>query len=226
MQLHENNLGKATANPVVELPPPQFEGNCSVEKALATRRSVRVFNSEPMSLATLSQLVWAAQGVTRKEDAPSDWSWGTWQGGKRTAPSAGAMYPLELYVVAGNVQGIQPGIYKYRPQSHALALASTGDKRSQMSTRGPGQKWIEAAPCLLVVAGNHARLEPRFGDRATRYLHIEVGHVVENICLQAAALGLGSTVVGSFVDQLVKEVIGMSEEESPLAFVPVGKEKL
>ncbi len=207
----------------VPLPAPILTGPCSVESALAARKSIRAFKNEPMGLATLSQLLWAAQGVTRVEDAPQGWNWGPWPGGKRTAPSAGAMYPVELYAVAGKVDGLRPGIYKYNAQKHELLTICPGDRRSQMSTRGPGQKWIEDAPCLFVVSGIQGRLEPRFGDRSTRYLHFEVGHTVENICLQAVALGLGTTVVGSFVDDTVKKIVGIPEGEQPLAIVPVGK---
>jgi SagB-type dehydrogenase family enzyme len=209
--------------PSVTLPAPQCEGRCSVESALATRRSVRGFKDEPMSLAILSQLLWAAQGVTLKMDAPEGWSGGIWQGGKRTAPSAGAIYPLEVYVVAGNVVDLKPGVYKYRPLEHELLSVSTGDRRAQMVTRGPGQKWIEEAPCLLVVAAINARLIGKFGERAARYAHFEVGHAVENVCLQAVALGLGSTMVGAFMDEAVKEIVGMTGGEQPLAIVPVGK---
>ena len=209
----------------IQLPQPRLDGHCSLEATLAKRCSVRDFRNEPMSLATLSQLAWAAQGVTRKEDAPQGWSWGEWQGGKRTAPSAGAMYPLELYVVVGKVETLEPGIFKYRPLPHELVHVSSGDKRGLMATRGPGQKWIEQAPCLLVVAGVYSRLEPRFAERAARYVHFEVGHVVENICLQAVALGLGTTVVGSFYDDTVRKIVGMPEHEQPLAIVPVGKAK-
>ena len=214
-----------TQSEAIQLPSPILDGSCTIEKTLAGRRSVRDFRNDPISIETLSQLAWAAQGVTRIEDAPSGWTWGQWAGGKRTAPSAGAMYPLELYVVVGNVDGIQPGIYKYKPRSHALTPVCRGDKRTHMSTRGPGQKWLEGAPCLFVIAGIYARLEPRFGDRSAKYLHFEVGHVVENICLQAVALGLGSTVVGSFKDDLLKEAVGMPGEETPFAIVPVGKPK-
>ena len=209
----------------ITLPTPQFDGRCSVEKALAVRRSVRAFKNESMSLATLSQLLWAAQGVTQKMDAPEWWSGANWQGGMRTAPSAGALYPLELYVVAGNVEGLNPGVFKYKPLTHELLNVSTGDKRSQMVTRRPGQNWIEAAPCLIVCSGVYARLEVKYAERAARYVLIEVGHAVENICLQAVALDLGSTVVGAFKDDVIKQIVGMPDEESPLAFVPVGREK-
>jgi SagB-type dehydrogenase family enzyme len=179
-----------------------------------------------MSLATLSQLLWAAQGVTLKMDAPEWWTGVNWQGGMRTAPSAGALYPLEVYVVAGNVENLEPGVYKYKPLTHDLLSVSKGDKRSQMVTRPPGQNWIVQAPCLILLCAVYARAEVKYAERAVRYVHIEAGHAVENICLQAVALGLGSTVMGAFRDDAIREVIGMSDEESPLVFVPVGKSKV
>ena len=212
-----------TALAAIQLPAPRTDGQCSVEKALATRRSVRGFKNEPLGIAVLSQLVWAAQGMTQKMDAPPNWSWGTWQGGKRTAPSAGALYPLELYIVVGTVDGVKPGVYKYKPQTHQLLNVLAGDKRSQLSTAAYGQKWMESAPCLFVVGAVYKRTEVKYGERAPRYVHIEVGHAVENICLQAVALDLGTTMVGAFNDDEVKKVVGLSDEEKPLAIVPVGK---
>jgi SagB-type dehydrogenase family enzyme len=208
--------------PVIHLPPPQRDGRCSVEKALASRTSVRGFRNAPLSLAAVSQLLWAAQGVTRKMDAPAGWTGGIWQGGMRTAPSAGALYPLEVYVVTGTVEGLQAGVYKYKPLAHELVNVSTGDKRSPMVTRRPGQNWIEEAPCLIVFSGVRARLDVKYAERAPRYLLIEVGHAVENVCLQAVAMGLGSTVVGAFKDDVIRAVLGMPAEEAPLVFVPVG----
>lgn len=212
-----------TAASVIQLPAPRMDGQCSVEKALATRRAIRGFKDEPLSIAVLSQLVWAAQGMTQKMDAPPTWSWGTWQGGKRTAPSAGALYPLELYVVVGRVDGVKPGVYKYKPQTHQLLDVLARDKRNQLATAALGQKWMESAPCVFVVGAVYKRTEVKYGERAPRYVHIEVGHAVENICLQAVALDLGTTVVGAFKDDEVKKVVGMSDEEQPLAIVPVGK---
>lgn len=215
----------AAATGAIPLPTPCLDGRCSVEKALADRRSVREFKDEPMSLAVLSQLLWAAQGVTRKMDKPDWWTGEKWQGGMRTAPSAGALYPLEVYVVAGNVEGLDPGVYKYRPLIHELVKVSAGDKRGRMVTRPPGQNWLVQAPCLIVFSVVYAREEVKYAERAVRYVHIEVGHAVENLCLQAVALDLGSTVMGAFKDDMVKQVIGMNEEEQPVAFVPVGKPK-
>ncbi|NWG13259.1 MAG: SagB/ThcOx family dehydrogenase [Acidobacteria bacterium] len=223
---YSEEVNKATvqdASQAIGLPAPRLDGSCSVEKALATRRSVRAFKEEGLSIAALSQLVWAAQGITLKTDAPPNWQWGTWQGGRRTAPSAGALYPLELYIVAGNVDGLKPGIYKYRPQTHQLLGVSTGDKRGELATAALGQKWIQTAPCVFVVGAVYSRTEVKYRERTPRYVHIEVGHAVENICLQAVALGLGTTMVGAFDDTQVKKAVGMAEDEQPLAIVPVGK---
>jgi SagB-type dehydrogenase family enzyme len=156
-------------------------------------------------------------------DAPTNWSWGPWQGGKRTAPSAGALYPLEVYVVVGNVDGLSPGVYKYKPQTHQLFRVGVGDKRSELAAAAVGQKWIQSSPCVFVIGGNYSRTEVKYGERAARYVHIEVGHAVENMCLQAVALDLGTTMVGAFKDDDVRKVLGMPAEEQPLAIVPVGK---
>lgn len=207
---------------MIPLPAPKTDGHYSVERALLTRRSVRSFKDEAMSLSVVSQLVWAAQGITQKTDAPSGWSWGTWQGGRRTAPSAGALYPLELYAVAGNISALAPGIYKYKPQSHQLERVKTGDHRAKLAQAALGQEWIRTAPCVFVVSAIYSRTEVKYDSRAERYAHIEVGHAVENICLQAVAMELGSTVVGAFKDGDVKELIGMPDGEEPLIIVPIG----
>jgi SagB-type dehydrogenase family enzyme len=221
--LSQDSTKATVQGPAIQLPAPRFDSPCSVEKALLSRRSVRAFKEESISMAVLSQLLWAAQGITLKMDAPPNWAWGPWQGGKRTAPSAGALYPLELYVVAGNVEGLKPGVYKYKPQSHQLFEVETGDKRSELAAAAVGQKWIQSSPCVFVVGAVYSRTEVKYGERAARYAHIEVGHAVENVCLQALALDLGTTMVGAFKDDEVKKVVGMSAEEQPLAIVPVGK---
>jgi SagB-type dehydrogenase family enzyme len=223
-QLLRDVDGQASTQ-AIQLPTPKLDGRCSVEKALATRRSVRAFKDESLSIAALSQLVWAAQGMTQKMDPPSGWSWGIWQGGKRTAPSAGALYPLELYIVAGKVDSVKPAVYRYKPQTHELLVVGAGDKRSELAAAALEQEWIGGAPCAIVVGAIYKRTEVKYRERAPRYVHIEVGHAVENICLQAVALDLGTTMVGAFKDDEVKKVLGMSDEEQPLAIVPVGKGK-
>ncbi len=133
------------------------------------------------------------------------------------------MYPIELYVVAANVDGLKAGVYKYRPQTHELRLVGEGNRRGALAAAALGQAWMEKAPVVFVVGAAYKRTAAKYAERAPRYVHIEVGHVVENICLQAVALELGTTMVGAFKDEEVKQVLGMPREEDPVAIVPVGK---
>ncbi len=206
----------------IELPAPRFDGSVSIEKCLRERRSVRAFKRKRSTLSVVSQLVWAAQGVTEPMDAPAGWSWGPWQGGKRTAPSAGATYPLELFVVVGDAEGMTPGVYQYRPLEHRLEEVASGDRRAALASAASGQEWIAQAPVVFVVGAVPERTEMKYGTRSARYIHVEAGHAVMNICLQAVALGLGSTVVGAFQDESVKKLMGMSKDVIPLLVVPVG----
>lgn len=199
------------AGPVtITLPKPRTTGTVSVEQALAQRRSVRRLKSEPITLEELSQLLWAAQGVTTPD-------------GRRTAPSAGATYPIELYVAAGNVTGLKPGIYKYHPQTHQLSLVKTGDVRTRLADAALGQSWVERAPATLVFGAVYDRTSRRYGQRATQYVHMEVGHAVENAHLQAVALGLGGVVIGAFTDEDVAKTVGLKPEEQPLCLLAVGR---
>ncbi len=195
---------------VVPLPEPDREGQVSVEAVLCDRKSVREYSAEPLTIAELSQLLWAAQGVTQPR-------------GRRTAPSAGATYPIELYVVAGAVQGLEPGLYKYRVGRHELAQRSGDDVRTPLAVAALGQDWIETAPAVIVIAGVIDRTAARYGQRAVRYVHMEVGAVAENLYLQAAALGLGTVFVGAFSDTRVKGVLKLPEDEDPFAIMPVGR---
>ena len=182
--------GVATAEEgeFVKLPEPRREGPVSVERALAERRSVREFASGPLALAEVAQLLWAAQGITHPR-------------GKRTAPSAGALYPLELYLVAGAVSGLSPGLYRYEPKRHRLRRAATGDLRGPLSRTALEQEWVAEAPAVLVFTAVHARTARKYGRRAPRYVHMEVGHAAQNVYLQAQALGLGTVMVGAFRDR-------------------------
>jgi SagB-type dehydrogenase family enzyme len=181
-----------------------------VEETLLKRRSIRQYKNEPVSLAQIGQLAWAAQGITA-------------EGGRRTAPSAGALYPLELYVVVGQARDLEAGIYKYQPRQHALARVASGDRRAELAAAALGQQQIARGPVTFVFAGVYERTAPRYKDRAVRYVHMEVGHAAQNLCLQAVALGLGSVVMGAFEDARVMSLIGMAGEESALYIVTVGK---
>ncbi|TAN49418.1 MAG: SagB/ThcOx family dehydrogenase [Rhodospirillales bacterium] len=182
-----------------------------LEQALAQRHSVRAFGPEPLSLAGLSQVLWAAQGITRPD-------------GKRTAPSAGALYPLEIFVVAGKVTDLEPGVYRYRPQGHGLLSCMAEDKRSALCGAALEQNWMAEAPAILVIGAVFERTTVKYGRRGQQYVLIDCGLAAGNICLQAAALGWGATVVGAFKDGVVKELLGMSADETPLALLPVGRE--
>jgi len=196
----------------IPLPPPRTESAFPLERALQERRSVRSFVAKPLSLEEVGQLLWAAQGVT----AP---------GGLRTAPSAGALYPLEITVVAGAVTGLQPGLYRYLPASHALAPLGGGDRRAALARAALYQTWLQEAPATFGFGAVEARTRVKYGSRSPRYVHIEVGHAAQNLLLQARALGLAAGVIGAFDDAKVAEVLGMPEEEQPLYLVPVGNER-
>ncbi len=195
---------------VIPLPEPDREGEVSVEAALSGRKSVREYSAQPLTIAELSQLLWAAQGVTHA-------------GGRRTAPSAGATYPIEVYVVAGAVQGLEPGLYQYRIGRHELVERGRDDLRAPLAVAALGQDWVETAAAVIVIAGVIDRTAARYGQRAVRYVHMEVGAVAENLYLQAAALGLGTVFVGAFSDTRVKSVLKLPEDEDPFAIMPVGR---
>lgn len=187
------------------LSPPSTKSAVSVEEALAKRRSVRAFSPDKLDWATLGQLLWSAQGVTEPAR------------GLRTAPSAGATYPLELYVATSE------GLFKYDPKRHAVSRVSPGDVRSALAAACLGQSSVKEAPASFIITAVYARTAARYGDRAERYVCMEVGCACENLMLQAAALGLGSVAVGAFEDADVAKVIGCPSDEAPLLVIPVGR---
>ena len=173
---------------LIHLPAPRLESQASVESALLHRRSVREFSARGLALGDVAQLLWAAQGVTG-------------QGGLRTAPSAGALYPLELYLLAARVEGAAAGLYRYEP-AH--------------------QTWIREAPAVLVIAAVFGRTKGKYGERGIRYVHMEVGHAAQNVYLQATAMGLGTTFVGAFSDGAIGDVLELPDDHAPLGIMPLG----
>ncbi|HEY5513541.1 MAG TPA: SagB/ThcOx family dehydrogenase, partial [Geomonas sp.] len=176
---------------------------------LLSRRSIREYRDEPLTLAEVGQLLWAAQGVT----APR---------GRRTVPSAGALYPLELYLVAGKVGDLPPGIYHYRPQAHTLALVLAGDRRGELSGAAH-QASIKKAPASLVFSALFARTTGKYGKRGVHYVYMDHGHAAENVYLQAVALDLGTFVIGGFDDDALRRVMPFTPAEEPLSVMPVGR---
>ncbi len=191
----------------IALPSPTGKGKVSLEEVLTRRRSRRAYKAQALTLAEVSQLLWAAQGITA--------SWGG-----RTTPSAGATFPLEVYLVAGEVVGLSPGLYHYQPSAHSLVKIRDGDLRKELSGAALGQEMIETAPVTMVIVAVYQRTTKRYRERGVRYVHMEVGHCGQNIYLQAEAMGMGTVAVGAFSDQMVKEILKIKEE--PLYLMPVG----
>jgi SagB-type dehydrogenase family enzyme len=194
----------------VELPLPRTEGPVSVEAALAARRSVRDYGPGALQLTELAQLAWAAQGVTSPQ-------------GLRTAPSAGALYPLELRILVGRVDGLDPGIYRYRPEAHVLVRESERDPRSELAAAAHGQDWVREGAAVAVFSGIERRTAVKYGPRAERYVQVEAGHAAQNLFLQATALGLATVVVGAFDDGRVRRVLALEAGETPLLIMPLGR---
>jgi SagB-type dehydrogenase family enzyme len=172
--------------------------------ALSRRRSVREFAAAPLTDDEVAHLLWAAQGVTSSD-------------GKRTAPSAGALYPLELYVVDAG------GVSRYRPADHALTAVRSGDLRAALAAVAVEQDWIAIAPLVVVILGVTGRTAAKYGDRADRYVALEAGHAAQNLLLQATALGLAGVPVGAFHDADLADLLDLPDGWVPLELVPVGR---
>ncbi|MEM2929538.1 MAG: SagB/ThcOx family dehydrogenase [Thermoproteota archaeon] len=194
----------------LRLPEPRYESEVSVEEALLKRRSVREYARGSLTLQEVSQLLWAAQGVTDPQ-------------GLRTAPSAGALYPLEVYLVVGSVEGLAPGVYKYVPDGHEIIMVLDGDKRARLTDAALGQAWVGKAAVDIVITAVYERTTGKYGERGIRYVHLEAGHAAQNICLQATAMDLGVVTVGAFYDEQVKTVLSLPDEEQPLYIITIGR---
>lgn len=202
-----------TNEQVIALQKPKTSGFMSVEEAVAKRRSIRDYTPEPLSLEEVSQLLWAAQGIT---EAAS---------GKRAAPSAGMTYPLEIYLAVGEkgVKDLPVGVYNYVPRNHSIIKILEDDVRYPLQEATLGQTWVGDAPVTIVIAAIYERTTVRYGDRGMRYVYIEVGHVAENVFLQAVALNLGTVPIGAFNDDDVQKVLGLAKEAKPIYIMPIGR---
>ena len=194
----------------ITLPQPNFKGGISVEKALKERRSIRKFSESPLTLFEVSQILWSAQGTT-------------YNNRYRTAPSAGALYPLELFLLAGKIHDLEPGVYKYLPSTHQLALMDKEDKRPELASAALGQSWVRKNAALLVIAAVEERTTVKYGSRGIRYVHIEVGHAAQNVFLQVQSLGLGAAVVGAFDDERSRKILNLPADHHILYLMPIGR---
>jgi len=202
-------IGNPLLTSSTRLHKPLRESAYSFERALYERHSLREFGAAPLPLAAVSQLLWSAQGVSRS--------------GHRTTPSAGALYPLELYLVAGNVRDLAAGVYRYDPAEHRLSEAAAADRRNALAEAALGQTWIADAAIILAIAAVERRTTHKYGERGVRYVYIEAGHAGQNVLLQAVALGLGSAPVGAFDDDAVAAVLSLRASEQPLYLIAVGE---
>jgi SagB-type dehydrogenase family enzyme len=187
---------------MVNLPAPDFT-DASIEKCVEKRRSVRSYKDKELTLGQISNILWAAQGIT--DDMR----------GFRAVPSAGATYPLEIFVAK------KDGLYRYLPGSHGLKREMDKDIRKDIANAALGQGFIAKAGMVVVITAVFERTALRYGNRAVRYVHIEVGHCAQNIHLEAVALGLGSVPIGAFNDEKLSTLLKLKDEE-PLYIIPVG----
>lgn len=194
----------------VALPEPSVTGSTSLEQLLAQRRSIRDYQATALELAEIGQLLWAAQGITHLQ-------------GLRAAPSAGALYPLELYVVTGRIEGLAQGVYHYDPRHHQLMKTSDGDLRDALARAALSQGWIKHASAVIVFTADYERTTRKYGKRGKRYVHIEVGHAAQNLFLQSESFGLATVVVGAFNDDEVARLLRLPADLQPLLLMPVGQ---
>ncbi|MBN1621386.1 MAG: SagB/ThcOx family dehydrogenase [Endomicrobiales bacterium] len=189
---------------MINLPQPKLKGTLSVEEALFKRRSIRSYADKPLTQDEISQILWSAQGVTEKASK------------MRTAPSAGARYPMEIYLVNAD------GLFHYHPEKHSLEKIRSGDLRNRIADAAHGQSFIAKAGATVIISVDPPKITSRYGDRGIRYLYMEAGHIAQNIHLQAVAMDLSSVPVGAFSDEGLKDVLNLPDELKPIYLIPVG----
>ena len=195
--------GKGGKMEKIELPDP-LETRKSIEECLLKRRSIRSFSKKELTLEEISTLLWSSQGITEKRM------------GFRTAPSAGALYPLEVYLIK------RDGLFHYIPKGHKIERLGDKDLRDELCKAALSQEYVREAPCVFVITGVPKRITGKYGERGVRYMWIEVGHAAQNLLLEAVALGLGGVPIGAFFDDEVAKILRLSKGEVPLYIIPIG----
>lgn len=194
---------------IIKLPTPIFQSSLSIEEAIYNRQSIREYKGEPLTLAEISQLLWSAQGINKHHS--------------RTVPSAGALYPLEIYLVVKNVNDLSTGVYHYLPSSHSLEIYLNDDIVEELTVAALDQEMIAEASLNIIISGIFERTAVKYGDRAEQYVYQESGHVSQNIYLQCESLGLGTVTVGGFNQKAVDQLLGFAEGQMTLYIMPVGR---
>ena len=228
MAASENNSTiKADAfSQVIKLPEPRTDGGMTVEKSLQERRSIRSFGKDGLTLNEVSQLLWAAQGVTDDK-------------GHRTAPSAMARYPLQVYLLAGNVTGLPAGVYHYSPEGHNLTILAEGNVDEYYNATSGFEAWIKTAPAIFVITGDIGSVNQMPGLRPdnrtsgtgnqmprqdpSQWVYIDAGAAAENLLLEVVSLDLASTYTAGFSANKTEELLGLPKGEVPIGVLPVGR---
>lgn len=192
----------------MKLPHPAFKGSLSLEEAIRQRRTIRNFAKRALSLEQVSQLLWASYGITK--------------GFRRTVPSAGALYPMDIYPIVGAVDGIEKGVYHYIPEKHEVLLILEGDIRDEIAKASLYQMWMADASVLFLITAEYRRITIKYGERGVRYAVMEAGHIAQNLFLQSESLGLGAGIVGAFHDEKIIKLTGIPVAHHPVLIMPVG----
>ena len=192
----------------IQLPKPSYQGNLFVEEAINQRRSIREYQDKSLTLTEVSQLLWAAQGLNVK--------------GGRVAPSAGALYPMEIYLVVKDVENLSPAVYHYLNKSHSLELYSESQIDSELAEASYSQSWVEKAPVKIIISGIFERTTSKYGERGIQFVYQESGHIAQNVYLQAESLDLGTVVVGGFNQGKIDKLFNFNEWQQVLYIMPVG----
>jgi SagB-type dehydrogenase family enzyme len=202
------------STPRIALSPPQTEDGTPIWDVLRQRRSQRRYQDAPLLEAELSQLLWASQGITQVRQGYSF----------RTAPSAGALYPVETYLVVNAVEGIEPGVYHYAAESHELEQLKKGDFSPEIAKAALDQGMAARANVVFVWTGVFGRSKWKYKQRAYRYVYLDAGHIAENLALAAVALELGSCQIAALYDEEANELLGVDGvEESTIYMTTVGR---
>ncbi len=197
----------------VELPSFELNKSLSLDQALRQRKSIRNFQDKGISLGQLSYLLWASTGIQRIEDGYEF----------RTVPSAGALYPIETYIVSNNVRKLEAGIYHYSISSHELELLKQGNFKRSITAAALGQDMCASAAVVFVWTAIFERCKWKYGQRAYRYMYLDTGHIAENLALVAVSLNLGSCEIGALYDDNVNAIVGIDgTDESVLCMAVVG----
>jgi SagB-type dehydrogenase family enzyme len=195
---------------IIELPSP-MNSSMPLPEVLRGRRSVRRFTEEPLSLERLSFLLWACAGIRETRGGHNF----------RTAPSAGALYPIETYLAVNSVDGLQPGLYHYRIRDHALELLREGVMGEEIAHAALEQEMCAQAPVAFIWTAMFERSKWKYGQRAYRYVYLDAGHIGGNLAMAAVSIGLGSCQIAAAFDDEVNKLIGIDGAEESVLYMSV-----